>query len=415
MSITVVDSIMGSGKSTWAFEYMNSHPDGRYIFITQYLEECDRVADACPNLNFWKPKEPSKQLSFLEGIKRKRNIATTHSLFQQLTLTNEKIAQIQDLHYTVFLDEVVETVQPFPGLKKADYSLIKDSGWIIVTEDGSVSLTEKGKNATQTRFRDALDFIAAGSVFLFEDMLLLWVLPPETLRLSDDIYILTYMFEASHLMHTLSIYGYDYQIAHIEPNPYRLVDGYETDLGEKKARIDQLIDILDDDWNSIGQTVYAKKNREYTFSSTWWEKAPKSARTEAANHIRNYFRYKATDRCLSYKECMWSIVGQTENTKKEDRKISVKDYDRSCLAFNKRATNKYADAIALACLFNVYEHPVVDAWFESKNEHLDKDKYALSVLLQWIWRSAIRNEHNIHLYIPSSRMRNLLKYWIEDR
>ena len=35
-------------------------------------------------------------------------------------------------------------------------------------------------------------------------------------------------------------------------------------------------------------------------------------------------------------------------------------------------------------------------------------------MLQFIWRSAIRNGEEIWVYIPSIRMRNLLKQWIEE-
>ena len=43
----------------------------------------------------------------------------------------------------------------------------------------------------------------------------------------------------------------------------------------------------------------------------------------------------------------------------------------------------------------------------------DNDMYALSIMVQWIWRSAIRDGDEIYLYIPSRRMRTLLENWIE--
>ena len=44
---------------------------------------------------------------------------------------------------------------------------------------------------------------------------------------------------------------------------------------------------------------------------------------------------------------------------------------------------------------------------------VDGDGYALSEMLQFIWRSAIRDGKEIWVYIPSIRMRSLLKEWIE--
>ena len=45
---------------------------------------------------------------------------------------------------------------------------------------------------------------------------------------------------------------------------------------------------------------------------------------------------------------------------------------------------------------------------------LDEDAYALSEMLQLIWRSRIRNGENINVYIPSKRMRDLFKEWLDE-
>jgi len=50
--IQIIDSIMGSGKTTWAIRFMNEHPQNRYIYITPYLQEAERIAEACPKLHF---------------------------------------------------------------------------------------------------------------------------------------------------------------------------------------------------------------------------------------------------------------------------------------------------------------------------------------------------------------------------
>lgn len=43
----------------------------------------------------------------------------------------------------------------------------------------------------------------------------------------------------------------------------------------------------------------------------------------------------------------------------------------------------------------------------------DDDRYALSTMVQWLWRSAVRNGKEINVYIPSKRMRNLLIEWMD--
>ena len=91
---------------------------------------------------------------------------------------------------------------------------------------------------------------------------------------------------------------------------------------------------------------------------------------------------------------------------------------RECfLACNARATNDYGDRSVLAYLFNMFPNPYIKRYFESKNEadntniHVDENDLALSCMLQWIWRSRIRNNQPIKIWIPSARMRNLLIEW----
>lgn len=45
---------------------------------------------------------------------------------------------------------------------------------------------------------------------------------------------------------------------------------------------------------------------------------------------------------------------------------------------------------------------------------MDVKRWALSEMIQWIWRSAIRDGEDIYIYIPSERMRNLLSDWIDE-
>ena len=57
---------------------------------------------------------------------------------------------------------------------------------------------------------------------------------------------------------------------------------------------------------------------------------------------------------------------------------------------------------------------------EKKGIKVNAELYALSILIQTIFRTRIRNfdksdeERIINLYIPSSRMRNLLKKWLNN-
>ena len=57
---------------------------------------------------------------------------------------------------------------------------------------------------------------------------------------------------------------------------------------------------------------------------------------------------------------------------------------------------------------------MIKQFFIDKNVTIDEDTWALSELLQWVFRSAIREHKEINIYIPSKRMRELLLEWLNS-
>ena len=75
--------------------------------------------------------------------------------------------------------------------------------------------------------------------------------------------------------------------------------------------------------------------------------------------------------------------------------------------------NQYRTKKTLAYLINDFENPYIVQWFAEHKVTLDQDAIALSQMVQWIWRSQIREGKPINLYLPSKRMRKLLTDWLE--
>ena len=82
---------------------------------------------------------------------------------------------------------------------------------------------------------------------------------------------------------------------------------------------------------------------------------------------------------------------------------------------NSRATNKYKDRASVVYPVNRYLNPFVKNFFTTNGIEINEDGYALTEMLQFIWRSAIRDGEEIWIYIPSIRMRRLLYEWIEEQ
>ena len=122
-------------------------------------------------------------------------------------------------------------------------------------------------------------------------------------------------------------------------------------------------------------------------------------------NLNNFFRYniktKANDR-------IWTIFEKYKTC------IGGKQYNKQWVACSTKATNQYQHIENVAYLINLFPNPMLLKLLYSKGIHLDIEKYALVEMLQFIWRSRIRNEQSINLYIPSSRMRSLFHQWLND-
>ena len=95
-------------------------------------------------------------------------------------------------------------------------------------------------------------------------------------------------------------------------------------------------------------------------------------------------------------------------------KLKGEGYSKGFIPVNSRATNEYKDRFNIAYPVNRFLNPYVKNFFTSNNIEINENGWALSEMLQFIWRSAIRDGKEINVYIPSKRMRNLLKAWIEE-
>ena len=129
----------------------------------------------------------------------------------------------------------------------------------------------------------------------------------------------------------------------------------------------------------------------------------KEIMSELKNNTENYFKNIIKGKS---KDNMWTCFLDFKS------QLKGRGYSKGFISSNARATNLYKDKKNLAYLINMYNNPMINKFFKSKNVTIKEDDYALSCLIQWIFRSQIRDNKEINLYIPSSRMRNLLKEWL---
>lgn len=395
---------MGTGKTSAAITYFNEHSDGRYIFITPYLDEVDRIRECCPKLHFVSPVRGIEEYGLTkcghtaELIKRGENIATTHQSFKNYT--GDMLADIRESGYTLFIDENVDVLEKFE-IDPDDFKLTIDAG--IIKQDGD-KYVSTGKEYNGKLFadmyrmlksRDLMSWNHAGGTALHY-----WALPVDLITSFKDVFVLTYLFEGQSLNYFFKAYGLQYERIGIH-----LTDGGMFRFGTYPGYIPEYITNMKDKIHiEDGERINAVGDDQFALSKTWYERGGDGVNQLKLN-VWNYFNNICKG--VQTQDKLWGTykIGKTS--------IRGKGYTSRYLTFNQKAVNSFRNCTHIAYLANVFMDIGMKNFYRARNVEVDEDAYALSIMVQWIWRSAIRDGKEINLYIPSKRMRTLLIDWMD--
>lgn len=384
---------MGRGKTSAAAEYMAaSTSDKRFLYITPYLTEVERICDFC---DFEQPDgDHSTKLSELKRLMhQKKDIAATHSLFY--LMDDDALSLANKMGYCLIIDESIETIKRV-NLSSKDTALIIEK-LADIGDNGILRWIDPEYSGKFTPIKEMAD---TGSLYLLDNSLLC-VMRPEMITAFDEVIMMTYLFGGQYQKAYLDYFGFEYQICGVDDT-----DGYRfTDTPDAPPPLDyrNLIRIVDDEkMNAIGDGVYS-------LSKNWFSKRGRDHEDIRVlrNNLNTFFRRRTNS---TSKDRLWTCF-------KDDRNKLIGSggrYAGSFLQMAARATNEYRNRTCVAYLVNRYVDPNVKKFFSQRDISVDTDEFALAEMLQWIWRSAIRDDQPIDLYIPSRRMRELLKAWIES-
>ena len=392
--------IMGSGKTSAAINYIRNMPnDERVMFITPYELERERIVKDCPKQ---KLKEPQKMGTKLRGIKflisKGMNISSTHALFHRFD--EETIDMCRAQNYTLILDEVTNVVEKY-NISKEDFETLRRDYIDIDNDTGLISWRPE-KDDYEGKFSDEKRLCEMNCLAYYSGSIMMWLFPIEVFNAFKRIYILTYMFDAQVQRYYYDYYGLPYEYLYISGDS-RENYSFCNKPGLNKSdsyNYRDLIHVLENEkLNSIG-------DREFDLAKNWYKRNKNNiVMKQLKNNIGNFFR---NIRGGSSSDNMWTTFVDYKD------ELSNKGYAKGFIEVNARATNKFKDKTNIAYPVNRYLNTGVKNFFILHNIDVDEDGFALSEMLQLIWRSAIREGREIWIYIPSKRMRNLLKNWIEE-
>ena len=85
--INIVDAICGEGKSTSLINYINNKENcnKKFLYITPFLSEIERIKQECPNKNFKSPEcnKGAKIYDIKRLLSKGENIVSSHALFKK--------------------------------------------------------------------------------------------------------------------------------------------------------------------------------------------------------------------------------------------------------------------------------------------------------------------------------------------
>ncbi len=400
---------MGSGKTQYAIQYMNEATElERFIYITPFLDEVQRIKDSVQDRTFKEPdnrnNEGTKLRSLKDLIAKGEDIASTHALFR--TADDEVIDLLTEAGYTLILDEVMTCVEPI-NVRPSDIRKLERAGDIEITDNRVIW---KGDPNDDSRYLDIRLTAQAGNLFYYRGKFLVWSFPPDVFKAFDKVYVMTYLFDGQIQKYYFDMHGFNFDLYSVKHDgeKYRLLEYDKT--SENRKELYGLIDVYQGKLNDIGK-------RKNALGVRFLQKADIEYLAQVKKNLYNYFQNIAK---AKREEVYYSTLKEIEKTiqpkgYKEPRRKKGEDKKppQVVIPHNARATNLYGEKRAMAYIFNRYMNQEIKVFFQDNGVKVSDDVYAVGELLQWIYRSRIRNGEPVELYLPSSRMRQLLQDWSE--
>ena len=410
----VYDALCGSGKTNRIKDLMYAERcSEKFLYITPFLSECHRIAattatdegackyndttggveykqdDRMKDLMFCHPDKKKgfgkKEQSLATLLKGRRNIVSTHQLFRHMSIDSLDGAE----DYTLIIDEALTVFEETKEIGKREITKLKALGILYLASDGITLKFDRGEfgieypaggedKVKDTPFESLAMMCDLDQLLLIDGKTIVWEMSTQMLSKFKRVIICTYLFEGQLFASYLKKNGIEYRLIR---------------FGKKGSDCKDLIEVLDDKHLNMCGSVYHDLSASY-FDGRF--KIP--ARDMFRKHLNTVmFRWKAktSDRMFT---CF----------KDDKADIANSRYIRNWIPFNACAVNDFSAIHHVAYLVNVFPPPTLVKAAKGKETEFDEDIYSLSCLVQFVFRSAIRNGEPIKLYLPSLRMRTLL-------
>ena len=433
MKFHIIDSPMGIGKSATIIDVIRFHNEGfdpeprRFIVFVPTVRERDERY--MRELDLKCPETPPYNKSILELIRNGENIVTTHALWSIFNDETLQAFKQSKFRYIAIFDEVPplfrDVVGAGPRLDEpagsvrfgpADIKLMQQNGMIRV-KNGVIEFNSECEyaktDADYKVFNAVKNLSYSCTLYPYgeKDGLFTSIIAfarRDLFSCFRECWFFSYLTYDS-MLHKYCVMN------HIGMDFYQIVDRRMIRnpggrfMETYPDSIENLV-ILDD----------KRFNIDGSLSKQWYSRASRDPSQEGLKQLKQKFR-NAYEFMKAHGVRTNTFMFTTFNAYKELLRSNGAHYPslRRFLPCNTKATNDYSNCTGVAYLCNrFFDVTCVNflaqrAKAENNPElKFNDDNYALSELVQFIWRSNVRitGAHQpVYVWVPDRRMRTLLQ------
>ena len=392
-AVKFIDRPCGTGKTTQMI--CSFCPTEQYLVVVPTLSEVERVLRES-RVPFTEPDEKlyGTKMAHLEKLLAEaENIVTTHKLFDAVDIRSVDLSA-----YNLFIDEVFDVVEKVNGPENEAWNRVYvGDGYATVDSDGQVTPTDKwreqpAKLKTVLRF-DLFCAAEAGRLRKTDNGYFVDVVTPALFTKPKQTIVHTYLAGSSLMAAYLKKHDVPFVIDH----DHSLDMSHRADA-QRLLSVHQISALENISMSHTKQGLM--KRREASKVSA----ALKNLRSRSLRgvHVKDIMITCRKDKWLDHNDNRKGAFAYQS-------KLTAANW----IAKTTKGTNEYRNCTHAVYLSKLNLSPNIIAYL-GVDRQFEKD-WAVSELIQWLYRTGLRDGQKVELHLASSHMKCLLEDWLFEQ